>query len=124
MEIKNSWSDFCRKEDGKYQGKELRARPERHPDVNLKYTSLGKITDWLKEKYEKFEPKTFWGPDFLVYVATSPTEGPHGVKPTGILCEVQDKGHIKWDPVGLQALSLSEAEAKDALAKYRRPRRQ
>ena len=124
-EIENTWNDHLKQEGNQYNGNQLRVRAQFHPEFQKRLEVMGKVSDWAKDTMdEKIEPKPFWAPDFTIMVNYSQEEGPHGIKPGGLLCQVLENGTIQWDPQGLKAVSLaSAAVANNAVAKYRRPRR-
>ena len=124
-EIRNTWNDFLRKDENKYQKlKGLWVMSQRHPDVEKRLSVLGKVTDWSKEKLQSsLEPRTFWSPDFKVMINMSQEEGAMGVKPTGLLCEVTERSEIVWDDAGLTVAGYSsKATAGQEVKSFKRER--
>ena len=85
---------------------------------------MGKVRDWVTANHEALEPKDFWSPDFQVMINKSDQEGPMGVKPTVLLCEVLDGGEISWNDEGLKVAALESPHLANAqVAKFRKARR-
>ena len=122
-EVKNTWNDWLCKDENKYKtSTKLRVRAQPPPDVQKRWEVFGKVSDWVHTTLgEELEPRPFWAPDYKIMINKSSEEGPHGVKPACLLCEVAEGGTITWNPLGLQVAGLpSSAHATTEALKYRR----
>ena len=82
---------------------------------------MGKATDWAKNKLGPLAPRPFWAPDFKIMINAADAEGDMGVAPTMVLCEVELKGRIKWNPDAFEKAGIKSArEADEAVQKFRR----
>ena len=122
-EIKNAWNEHLSDPTNVFQGKQLRARLQLHPDTQKRYQLLGKAKDWAEAALDpKFEPRTFWSPDFAIHVTVDTVDGPMGVKPAKPLCEIDEKGQIVWFDEGLTAVGKSKENADSEVKQFRRRR--
>ena len=126
FEIKNAWNDILELGENKFRtGNNLYVRAQRHPDVQKRLEMSGKVSDWVTDKLDKnLEAKAFLGPDFKIMISVNQEEGPMGVKPTGLLCEVTEGGKIKWEVDVLPTAGIESAKAAEEAVKNYRRRRQ
>ena len=85
---------------------------------------MGKVADCATSSLDgELEPRAFWAPDFKVMINVSQEAGPMGVKPTTLLCEINERSEIIWDVTGLQVAGLASKEKAAAeVLRFRRRR--
>ena len=116
-EIKNIWRDFLSQESNKFKNNvQLRARAQPPPELQQRWVIFGKAGDWASSKFQQFEPRPFWAPDYTVFVTQ---EGDMGAKQSIELCSISEGGVINWNEAGTKLVGIvSPAKATEEIKKF------
>ena len=104
-----------------WSGNELRVTKEMPPDVTKRYAVTGKVNDFVSDNCDAGETvKTFWSPDFSVFLEPNEVEHGRAVQPV-LIASVGPDSKIDWAVEGLVKIGCRDAKDADLkLLKFKR----
>lgn len=115
-EIAGIWRELLASNKVGWQDRPLTAKSEHSPEDQYRYSTTGKLLNWVKEDLRRPEAVSSWWPDFHVLIKD-------GDGYEVALATVRADGSVHWDEeLLLQVSNLSVRDAQRRSASYRRQR--
>ena len=113
-EVKGIWSDSLKaKRVTGPENCELYVTFQKSQAQRAKYSSMGKLFEFVQETKKESKFKAFWAPDFCIYM--EPAEG----RPV-LVASLGSDNSVVWDSSAQEVLGMSVLEVSELFAAHRR----